>query len=154
MPYVGESLRLDRPTRIYAPRALLEQLGIRIVTTWLRDTWGLWLPDRRTVVIAENLNPVQERCTLAHEVEHVLAADSGCGSSTDTTRASRIRVERRADREAARKLIGISDLALVAQRGLDMRETAAELDVTERLLAIRLDDLKGEAWPVTLKIGG
>jgi Zn-dependent peptidase ImmA (M78 family) len=154
LPYVGESTRLDRPNRSYAPRAILDSLGIRVTTTWLRDTWGLWLPDRRTVVIAENLNPIQERCTLAHEVEHVLAGDSGCGTSTDTARASRVRVEQLADREAARKLIGISDLALVAQRSPTLSEAAAELDVTERLLAIRLEELKGEAWPATLKIAG
>ena len=133
---------------------ILNALGIRVVRTWLRDTWGLWLPDRRTVVVAEGLSAVQERCTLAHEVEHILAGDGSCGTSTGESSLSALQREQRADREAARKLVGISDLARIAQRGLDVADTAAELRVTERLLMIRLDDLKGEAWPATLKIAG
>lgn len=155
MPHNNEPpFRLGCPPPHYSPRAILDSLGIRIVRTWLRDTWGLWLPDRRTVVVAEGLSAVQERCTLAHEVEHILNGDGCCGVSTGETPLSAVQREQRADREAARKLVGISDLARIAQCGLDLAGTAAELRVTERLLMIRLDDLKGEAWPATLKIAG
>lgn len=155
LPYTNEpSLRLERPTRQYSPRAILDNLGIRVVRTWLRDTWGLWLPERMTVVVADGISPVQERCTLAHELEHVLAGDGSCGVSTPASRLSLVRREQSADLEAARKLVGISDLAPAAHRGLGLSEVAAELGVTERLLMIRLDDLKGEAWPATLKIAG
>lgn len=147
-------LRLTTPTRYYSPRTILDALGISVIRTWLRDTWGLWLPDKMTVVVAEGISPVQERCTLAHEVEHILAGDGYCCSSTDDTSLSAVRREQRADLQAARKLVGISDLAPAAHRGLGLSEVAAELDVTERLLMIRLDDLKGEAWPATLKIAG
>jgi Zn-dependent peptidase ImmA (M78 family) len=146
--------QLPKPNRQYSPQALLDHFGIRVVRTWLRDTWGMWLPDRMTVVVAEDLSPVQERCTLAHEVEHVLAGHPQCGPSTDEPPLSAIQREQHADLQAARKLVAVSDLARIAQRGLDLRATAAELAVTERLLAIRLNDLKGEAWPATLKIAG
>lgn len=126
----------------YAPALILESLGVSIVRTWLRDTWGAWSPDKNSVVVASGLSPVQERCVLAHELEHVLAGDLDCGD-----RMSSIRQEHRADREAARKLVAISDLASVAQWTDDLHTAAAELQVTERLLEVRLNDLRGEGWP-------
>lgn len=126
----------------YAPALILEQLGITVARTWLRDTWGAWSPEHRRVVIASGLSTVQERCVLAHELEHVLAADADCGD-----RLTSIRQERLADREAARKLVAISDLAEVAQWTTDLHTAAAELQVTERLLEVRLNDLRGEGWP-------
>lgn len=126
----------------YAPAAVLEELGIAIVRTWLRDTWGAWAPERRAVVVATGLSSTQERCVLAHELEHVLAHDLDCGN-----RIATMRQERRADREAARKLVAISDLAEVAQWAGDLHTAAAELHVTERLLEVRLNDLRGEGWP-------
>lgn len=126
----------------YAPAAILDQLGIPVVRTWLRDTWGAWSREHRAVVIASGLSPIQERCVLAHELEHVWADDADCGN-----RAQTVHQEQRADLEAARKLIAISDLAVVAQRAPDLHVAAVELMVTERILTVRLDDLKGEGWP-------
>ncbi|MDX3455102.1 ImmA/IrrE family metallo-endopeptidase [Streptomyces sp. ME02-8801-2C] len=127
----------------YAPALELEQLGIRVVRTWLRDTWGAWSRERRDViVVASGLSEVQERCVLAHELEHVLADDADCDG-----RLASVRQERRADLEAARKLVAISDLAEVAQWANDIHTAAAELRVTERLLEVRLTDLRGEGWP-------
>lgn len=126
----------------YAPALALEHLGIRVVRTWLRDTWGAWSPEQHAVVVASGLNSVQERCVLAHELEHVLAEDVDCGNQL-----AAVRQERRADLEAARKLVAISDLAEVAQWAPDIQTAAAELQVTERLLEVRLNDLRGEGWP-------
>ncbi|WP_185932513.1 ImmA/IrrE family metallo-endopeptidase [Streptomyces sp. WAC 01325] len=126
----------------YAPDAILEQLGIPVVRTWLRDTWGAWSRDHRKIVIASGLSPVQERCVLAHELEHFYAEDDDCNGYIGT-----VRQERRADLEAARKLVAISDLAEVAQWTSDLHTAAAELRVTERLLEVRLNDLRGEGWP-------
>lgn len=85
------------------------------------------------------LSALRERCVLAHELEHVWAGDIDCGNQIRL-----IRQERRADLAAARKLIAISDLAEVAQWASDILTAAAELHVTERLLEVRLDDLRGE----------
>lgn len=126
----------------YAPADFLVQIGVRVVRTWLRDTWAAWSAVHGCVVLATGLSLVQERCVLAHEVEHILAGDLECASRPMT-----IRQERRADVEAARKLIAISDLAEVAQWAPDPRTAAAELSVTERMLRIRLNDLQGEGWP-------
>ncbi|MFF3310542.1 ImmA/IrrE family metallo-endopeptidase [Streptomyces sp. NPDC002952] len=126
----------------YAPAAILDDLGIVVIRTWLRDTWGAWCRDRRRIVIASGLSEVQERCVLAHELEHVYADDDDCISPV-----ARIRQERRADLEASRKLVAISDLAEVAKWAGDPHTAAAELRVTERLLEVRLTDLRGEGWP-------
>lgn len=127
----------------YAPALALEHLGIRVVHTWLRDTWGAWSRERSdVVVVASGLSVVQERCVLAHELEHVLADDTECGGHIAS-----IRQERRADLEAARKLVAISDLAQVAQWAPDVQSAACELQVTERILTVRLNDLRGEGWP-------
>lgn len=126
----------------YAPADVLDQLGIPVIRTWLRDTWGAWSRKHRTVVLAEGLSAVQERCVLAHELEHIWADDIDCGNQIAS-----VRQERRADLEASRKLIAISDLAEVAQWAPDTNAAASELMVTERLLEVRLNDLKGEGWP-------
>lgn len=126
----------------YAPAVILDELGIIVIRTWLRDTWGAWCRDRRRIVIASGLSDVQERCVLAHELEHVYADDAECSNPVE-----RVRQERRADLEAARKLVAISDLAEVAQWAGDPHTAAAELRVTQRLLEVRLNDLAGEGWP-------
>ena len=139
---MSQRLHLSHVGPRYAPDAALEQLDVTVTRIWLRDTWGAWSRNRRRIFIASGLTPVQERCVLAHEVEHVLAGDAGCSNM-----AVAVRQERRADVEAARKLIGISDLATVAQWAPDVYTAAAELGVTERMLRVRLNDLQGEGWP-------
>lgn len=126
----------------YSPGEILDRLGVPVIRTWLRDTWGAWSAEHGKVVVASGLSAIQERCVLAHELEHVLAGDTGCA-----TGALAARQERRADREAARKLIAISDLCAVAQWADDVRVAAVELRVTERLLRVRLNELDGEGWP-------
>lgn len=151
----------------YEPDEECIQLGIRVRTLWLRDTWGAWAPQHRTIVLAEGLTPVQRRCVLAHEVEHAIADHAtGCGSGpyAELSEVRRqfslvtIRQERHADLQAARKLIAISDLAELAQWfDGEVTAVAAELGVTERMLTIRLRDLQGEGWPwrlVKSKIAG
>jgi hypothetical protein len=135
----------------YSPAAVLEELGIPVVRTWLRDTWASWSPSHRKIVLASGLGALQERCVLAHELEHVLANDLDCNGGPLA-----IHQERRADIEAARKLVAISDLAEVAQWAADTRIAAVELRVTERMLRVRLNDLEGEGWPWPgiSKIGG
>lgn len=149
----GEEVALTHTGLAYSPGWVLDQLGIPVIRTWLRDTWGLWYPSQRRIVIASGLSDVQERCVLAHEVEHALADDLDCNGG-----ALAIHQERYADREAARKLIAISDLCPVAQWADDIRAAAVELHVTERMLRIRLNDLDGEGWPwpaqATSRTGG
>lgn len=141
MPFTSQLVTVSAGLH-YAPADILDQLGIPVVRTWLRDTWGAWSRDAGRIVVASGLSPVQERCVLAHELEHIWADDVDCGN-----RIASVRQERRADLEAARKLIAISDLAEIAQWAPDTHTAAGELMVTERLLEVRLNDLRGEGWP-------
>jgi Zn-dependent peptidase ImmA (M78 family) len=131
----------------YSPLAVLDDLRIPVVRIHLRDTWGAWSPLHRKIVVAAGLSAAQELCVLAHEVEHALANDLGCGVGLDAAHPLALPQERRADLQAARKLIAISDLAAIAQWANDIRVAADELGVTERMLRVRLHDLNGEGWP-------
>lgn len=135
----------------YSPLLVIEGLGITVARIWLRDTFGAWSPRHRKIVIAKGLSAVQERCVLAHELEHAIGGDIGCEVGP-----RRVGQERRADIEAARKLVAISDLGEVAQWTDDLHVAAEELGVTERILQIRLNELHGEGfpWPGTSKIAG
>lgn len=149
-PYLADPFLIETGRR-YSPHHALDLLGIPIIRAWLRDTWAAWVPERRAIVVATGLSSVQERCVLAHELEHALAEHDGCAEGDLAARQ-----ERDADLEAARKLIAISDLCEVAQWADDIRLAAHELHVTERMLRIRLRDLDGEGWPWpdTSKIAG
>ncbi|MEV7358165.1 ImmA/IrrE family metallo-endopeptidase [Kitasatospora sp. NPDC091276] len=133
----------------YDPHAELDRMGIPVVRQWLRDTWGAWSPEHRIVVVAQGISPVEERCVLAHEIEHILAGDVGCGGATS------VRAERLADLRAARKLIGLSDFCAARQWAASPAELAAELGVTGWILKTRAIDLEGGAqWLGTSKIVG
>ncbi|MFG3050369.1 ImmA/IrrE family metallo-endopeptidase [Kitasatospora sp. NPDC048239] len=131
------------------PLAELDRMGIPIVRQWLRDTWGVWSPAHRAVVIATGLSPVEERCVLAHELEHILVGDTGCGGRDG------LRAERLADLRAARKLVALSDFCRVRQWATSEAEMAEELGVTTWILRTRGADLEGGAqWLGTSKIAG
>lgn len=133
----------------YDPAAELEQMGIPVLRRWLRDTWGIWSPEHRAVVVADGLTPIEERCVLAHELEHILVGDAGCGG------AAGLRAERAAEIRAARKLIALSDWARARQWAADEYELASELNVTTWVLRARHADLQGGAqWLGTSKIAG
>lgn len=150
----------------YEPQQACADLGISVERMWLRDTWGAWVPQYQAIVLADGLSPIQERCVLAHELEHAIAQDAiGCGSGPYAERHAveasvsliAVKQERRADQKASRKLIAISDLGEVAQWVDGLGAAAEELGVTERMLGIRLQDLEGEGWPwplETSKIAG
>lgn len=151
----------------YEPIRACRELGIPIRRMRLRDTWGAWVPQYETIVLAEGLGPIQERCVLAHELEHALSRDvgpCGCGPYAERTAVRNRfttltrRQESRADRRAARKLIEISELAEAAQWAFDdLTVLATHLRVTERMLRIRLADMPEEGWPwplAALKIAG
>lgn len=132
----------------YDPLAELEQMGIPVLRQWLRDTWGAWSPTHRVVILAQGLSPVQERCVLAHEIEHILAGDTGCGGPDGR------RAERLADLRAARKLVALSDVFAAVQWASSEAELASELGVTGWILRARMTDLEGAPWPGTSKIAG
>lgn len=103
---------------------------------------GWWIPALRAIVVRDGLHPTHSRCVLAHELVHVDDHDEQlAGHGPDGTRQAR-RVEHRADRKAARRLMHIRDLvAAVITHPADPAAVAHELDVTQHLLRVRLDHL-------------
>ena len=101
-----------------------------------------WMPWWRLIVIRASLHPTRRRCVLAHELVHVDNDDKqlvGCGP--DGPRQAR-RQESRTDREAARRLVSIDELAAaMLMHPASPRAVAHELDVTVDVLQRRLDDL-------------
>lgn len=103
---------------------------------------GWWLPDVMGIVLDRRLTRVERRCALAHELQHVDYGDvQVAGVGPDGPRMAR-RQERRADREAARRLVHVEAL-VVALRAHphDPAAVADELDVTIDVLRCRLEDL-------------
>ncbi len=134
----------------YDPQAELERLGIPVLREPLRDTWGAWSPRHGVVVVAAGLSATEERCVLAHELEHILAGDLGCDGLAGQ------RAEHQADRRAARKLIAVSDFCATRQWASDAWQMAEELGVTVWMLRARFEDLEGGVrWlAATSRIGG
>lgn len=126
-------------TAPYNPWDDAEELGLHIRYAPLHDSWSWWVPSRHLVVVANHLTHAQERCTVAHQVEHARHGDNACRRATPVNRLwTRQRQEIRADKAAARKLIPAVDLQ-TALRWAESPEAAAhELHVTEHMLRVRL----------------
>ncbi|NUW06286.1 ImmA/IrrE family metallo-endopeptidase [Streptomyces sp. CAI-21] len=151
----------------YEPWDLCVELDICVRRIALADTWGAWIPQHQAIVLARGLNPVQERCVLAHQAEHALAnhtVSCGLGPFADQphVQAALSPMARRQDRhatiEAARKLIPLSELAATLRaRARSVTEAAFHLRVTPDVLCTRIADLQKEGWPWRLdksKIAG
>lgn len=104
------------------------------------DSW--WLPWQRTIVLRAGLHPVHERCVLTHEVAHHDHDDVQVSQiGPDGPRLSR-RQERRADNEAARRLLELGDLAAaMLAHPTNPLGVAHELEVTVEVLQHRLGHL-------------
>lgn len=98
----------------------------------LPDKWGqtIWEGDRASIELAHDLGPVQQRCTLAHELHH-LEAGKPCSSFCGIN-------ERDVVEATARWLL--PDLAVIgrALASADMARAADRLDVTVTVLNDRL----------------
>ncbi|PPG38638.1 ImmA/IrrE family metallo-endopeptidase [Rathayibacter sp. AY2B5] len=114
----------------YDPYEHADRLGILVLHGRIRSANGLWLPDERVIILKRGLRAWHERQTLAHELGHV------CLGHAETTP----RIERLADRWAARKLIAPDHLADVARMSPDPGVWALELGVTDHLLELYLRD--------------
>lgn len=105
------------------------------------DAW--WLPWLKLIIIRESLPAVVKRCVLAHELVHVDHGDVQLAHvGPDGPRLAH-RQEERADREAARRLLDLRDLAAaMLAHPANPRAVAHELDVTIDVLQHRLQHLR------------
>ncbi|MCK7676204.1 ImmA/IrrE family metallo-endopeptidase [Corynebacterium pygosceleis] len=110
--------------------SLAEDLGVLVSEHNGGAEVGRWYPARRVITIRRGLHPVEQLCTLAHELGHAyLEHQPGVGGWFDA------RQEREADEYAARMLIAPAEYALAeTMYGPDARAIAAELGVTPHLV--------------------
>ncbi|WP_157508849.1 hypothetical protein [Luteipulveratus halotolerans] len=95
-------------------------------------------------MLARDLNQVERRCVLMHELVHDERGIPEVPSAAE---------EAAVEREVARRLIPLNDLLRVARMCLPAEEAAEELWVTEDVLTCRLASLDGGerfAWRAML----
>ncbi|MFD2757066.1 ImmA/IrrE family metallo-endopeptidase [Gulosibacter faecalis] len=98
----------------------------RIRVRWRhQDEAGRWYRDRRLITLRHGLTPIQERCTLAHELGHAFHQHSHSDEHT----------ELQADRWAAGQLITVDTVVDCALVYPDHPERwCTELEVTPHML--------------------
>ncbi|MEH6373650.1 ImmA/IrrE family metallo-endopeptidase [Streptomyces sp. KLMMK] len=140
----------------YSPWERAEELGLHIRHAELSDSWAWWVPSRRLIIVANRLTTVQERCALAHELEHAQRGDVDCrGIEHPSARTWGRRQESRADEAAARRLISTAALEAAMRWAHSYEEAAQELQVTEHMLRVRLRLYRNELECLdTLRIAG
>jgi len=97
---------------------------------------GLWHQPSRTVWLDSRLVGPERRCTLVHELVHAERGDVPCDDEVLEARQ-----ERRVEREAARRLVGLGALAEALRWSEDVREVAEILDVDTATLDMRIESL-------------
>jgi Zn-dependent peptidase ImmA (M78 family) len=107
----------------------------------LQGRQARWFPSKRVIAIDARIRRLKSRCSLAHELAHIVAEDA-CGSEGGLYDYRR---ELQADEWAARLLL--DDLALLARTLVTTTtdgHAAHELNVTLALYQTRLDTLSDE----------
>jgi Zn-dependent peptidase ImmA (M78 family) len=108
------------------------ELHVEVCTT--SPISGAWVRDAAVVFIGRHLDPVQRRCTLAHELAHVDLVHSATGQPILDAR-----LEVAADALAAARLIPLPELIAAAPvYPDDPAGLASCLCVTERVLQLRV----------------
>lgn len=110
--------------RAYDPWVHAQDLGIEVVVRPLRSAHGLWIAERRTILVHSRLRIGAQRCALAHELGHAEHAHPD----------HRPKFEWQADRFAASNLICPDELDDLYKWCPDEQRLVAELGVTSRLL--------------------
>lgn len=112
----------------FCPHAAAARLGVTVIPTRLDRALGytdgcgrIWLDPRQT--------QVQLRCTLAHELFHVIHGHVGRQSAS---------VEHMVRRATARWLVPWPDLVAAVGDQLHLHDLAEALDVTPEVLADRI----------------
>lgn len=119
--------------------AALRHPGVHIERCDLAPARGAWVPEHQVILLDQGLLRPERNCTLAHEVAHIDLAHASTG-----LRWFDRRQERDADTTAAGRLMPLGDLAAVLAWALSPEDVARELDVTARMVRIRLRGLTAQ----------
>jgi hypothetical protein len=135
-------LRLTLPAGMWDPWAAVDEDGVVVGFANLRIK-GAYVPAIDVIVLRHDLGHIEERCTLAEELGH-----RTLGHKPHPSRAEVDRMEQRAARWAAVRLVTIGDLMEALRSSDDIFEIAELLGVDPELLEVRIrwlsDDEKEE----------
>lgn len=102
---------------------------------------GWWDPDSKVLLLDKRQSRREMRCTVAHELEHIIRGDSDVSEASSLLHA---RQEVAACAAAARRLIPLGRLVDALLWSQDERELAEELNVDEDTMRMRLLTLTPE----------
>lgn len=106
---------------------------------------GWWEPDQKVLLIDKRQSRREMRCTLAHELEHIIRGDHDVSVASPVLQA---RQEVAACAAASRRLIPLGRLIDALLWSQDEHELAEELNVDEDTLRVRLVTLTPEEHQV------
>ncbi len=105
----------------------------------LEEGTGWWSPAYQVILLEESLDPISERCVMAHELGHALLGHCGVDEDIPQRRFFARRIEAAADAWADSRLVAFADLAQVlGMYAGEISRVAAELEVTPAVLGRRL----------------
>ena len=127
---------------VWSPWAALAESEIDLVIlprAHHLPTPGAYLPDRNTVVMSSGLSSAMQRSVLTEELAH---AELGHRPHADPMETARM--ELRARRLAAQRLVPLDLLAQALRGCTHWHEVAERLDVDEQLLRLRVHELDAQ----------
>ncbi|MEU5307012.1 ImmA/IrrE family metallo-endopeptidase [Streptomyces noursei] len=131
--------QVGRVTSTFDPEVELQRLGIPIRHAPLQGTLAAWDPEQGKVFCSISLSPIQKRCSLTHELAHIILKHQRCAYTGEGVASiTSFTQERAAEMWAARKLINPVQLATARESGLSSADIARELGVTTRVYRARL----------------
>lgn len=119
--------------------------GVIVHRARLQEGRGWWCAAQQVIIVDDRLGRVASRCALSHELGHAELGHRSCDGYADAARAT-LRMERDAEAWAARQMIGVDQLADALAWAHDRAQAAAELDVVQDLLDVRLARLHPTEW--------
>lgn len=110
--------------QLYDPRAHAEEMNVRIVYHPLRASKGLWVPDRRLILVRPGMKPFVERAVLAHECVHAECNDPAGHNPSN---------EAWANLRAAQRLIDPREWHVLTRIYPDYDRICTELGITRKM---------------------
>lgn len=126
----------------YSPWGAIARLqDVLVAFEILPSGRGWWEPDERVLLLDKRQTQAEMRCTVAHELEHIIRGDIDVSVISPVLQA---RQEIAACAAAARRLIPLSRLVDALLWSQDEHELAEQLNVDEDTLKMRLVSLTPE----------
>lgn len=120
------------------PYEYAETLGIEVVHDPMLRVNGIWVPDHRMVVLRSGMGAIKDRCTLAHELAHVVLGHEDSSPLH----------EWQADRYAATHQIARDEFLYWWPKCGTLDDLAFELEVTKKLVVAFVSLVDPAAVPV------